>query len=504
MGFEWDRLEPEFTRTVDQTGFAVKILPGEVYNRVPKDEHDIDGKILHYRGPRKKWLLGTFAVNIVTTSSEGWDYVKILFDRMLKCCPVRFRFFVMTEDEHLDFDCIRGSKKDVFDHFQKEPTLFLAPDSIIVGSIEPLVKLKTGFAATYDEGLQPKVMFWRGKHSWDEEAEAIQDLLPGVVVWNSKFMDWPPVGSSVVCSYMNGKPKDLTDTWVGQFWKIGGIAQPNFIRGLNHPEEEMLKQAEENIKRDLPLFLGQPPHEGEAIIVGGGPSLTDTLPKLRFRRNRGGHVFALNGTHDWLIERGIIPDFMLMLDARPDNVCFVQHPHKDCTYLIAAQCHPSVFDALEGYHVIMWLGYMNGMEDLAGKYPDKPITIVGGGGTIGLKAMTFAHLWGYRKQHLFGFDSSYRGKDNHAYRQPLNDKEAQLPIFADGKEFRCARWMAKQAQDFQSLAKDLSKFGSQIIVHGDGLIPFIARKMNLHADNWRENGSGGRRRLDAVSARPAA
>jgi len=68
MGFEWDRLEPEFTRTVDQTGFAVKILPGEVYNRVPKDEHDIDGKILHYRGPRKKWLLGTFAVNIVTTS----------------------------------------------------------------------------------------------------------------------------------------------------------------------------------------------------------------------------------------------------------------------------------------------------------------------------------------------------------------------------------------------------------------------------------------------------
>lgn len=248
---------------------------------------------------------------------------------------------------------------------------------------------------------------------------------------------------------------------------------------LNTPMETMIRQAEENLSRDLPMFMECPVNLNEALIVGGGPSLQYNLPNLRMRRDRGGIIFALNGTHDWLIDRGIVPDFHVMLDARQENVQFVRRPHKDVTYLIAAQCHPDVFNALNGYKVIVWLGCFDTREqenDLAKKFPNKPIMLVGGGATVGLKTMNLAYLAGFRKLHFYGFDSCYRGESNHAYPQPLNDKESRIEVIAAGKKFTCAPWMAKQAMEFQSQMRQLLDAGCQIYVHGDGLIPWIVQQ----------------------------
>jgi hypothetical protein len=212
------------------------------------------------------------------------------------------------------------------------------------------------------------------------------------------------------------------------------------------------------------------PHAGEAILVGGGPSLVEELPFLRKRHDRGGHIYAMNGAYAWLEERGIRPEFHVLLDARPENIQFLR-PHKKTTYLVASQCHPSVFDALEGYDVVQWVGYHPDAESLCDKV-HKPLTIVGGGNTVGLKAMCIVALWGYRKLHLYGFDSCYRGT-HHAYPQALNDDEATLEIICADRKFLCGRWMAKQASDFQAFLPLLLEMGCNITVHGDGLISWI-------------------------------
>jgi len=253
-----------------------------------------------------------------------------------------------------------------------------------------------------------------------------------------------------------------------------------FESQLNTKMATLIAQAETNMARDLPLFIELQEHEGMAIIVGGAPSLKDELKNLRMHKKRGGVVFAMNGTHDWLVERGIIPDFHVLLDARPDNVQFVQNPRKDVTYLVAAQCHPDIFEALQGYNVTIWSACFETEEQektFCDKF-NKPICMVGGGATVGLKTMNLAYLWGFRKIRLYGMDSSYSGAENHAYRQELNDKESRMDIHAAGKDFICAPWMAKQAQEFQRQYRQLVELGCCIKVIGDGLIPWIYQQLS--------------------------
>lgn len=247
---------------------------------------------------------------------------------------------------------------------------------------------------------------------------------------------------------------------------------------LNTPMQTMIEQAEANLRRGLPLFVQQPENRGTALIVGGGPSLQDSLPNLRMKWQRGGIVFALNGAHDWLIDRGIRPDFHVLLDARRENSRFVQAPRKEVTYLVAAQCHGDVFEALAGQHVIVWVACLETAEqeqELGEKFPELPISTIGGGSTVGLKAANLAYLWGFRDIQFYGLDSSYADGENHAYRQAANDQESRIEVHAAGRDFICAPWMAKQADEFQQQQRQLTRLGCRIKVHGDGLIPHIAK-----------------------------
>ena len=302
----------------------------------------------------------------------------------------------------------------------------------------------------------------------------------GIYSYKAHIKKSPDLLGKARVVYFHGKekPHELTEGWVLEHWGFP-MHITGFLSGLNTSSEVMLEQTLANLERDLPMFVSQPPHDGVALIVGGGPSLKDSLMDLRFKKQRGGIVFALNGTHDWLIERGLIPDFHVLLDARPENVRFVKNPHKKVTYLISAQCHPSIFEALEGHSVVMWVSCLEkeSQEKIVGeRFRHKPIGMIAGGATVGLKAMYLAYLWGFRKMQFYGFDSSYRGEENHAYRQDLNDKESRIEVQAAGKTFICAPWMAKQAVEFQKQLRQLSELGCSFSVHGDGLIPWICQQ----------------------------
>lgn len=256
----------------------------------------------------------------------------------------------------------------------------------------------------------------------------------------------------------------------------------HFRRGANVAIDLIMEQFKANVERPLPWFVGRERRAEPLIIVGGAPSMLGRIPDIRKRRaTTGARVWALNNAWRPLVEAKIKPDAIVIMDARPDNVAFVQDG-PDCEYLIASMAHPSLFDALEGRRVTVWHADQTGYAELEvlSQYQGRAWCIVPGGGTVGLRAMMLGPLAGHRDLHIYGMDSSYHGAQHHAYEQKLNDAD---PVYEmrhtnlPGK-YRCAGWMARQADEFVRFRARLVEMGVRIWVHGEGLIPDLSRFLN--------------------------
>lgn len=222
-----------------------------------------------------------------------------------------------------------------------------------------------------------------------------------------------------------------------------------------------------------------PAHDGHAVIVGGGPSIVENLPLIEKRKSLGQKIFALNGAAKFLNKNGIIPDYQVILDARPENVSLIGEAKE---YLLASQCHVDVFDYFndsDQYHkVTLWHPAIDGIEQ---HLPDHDeYALVGGGLTVGLSSMCLAYIMGYRKLHLFGYDSSHRATLSHAYKQPMNDSEVLCKVTLGGKVFTSSLAMARQAELFPSVCNNLLDRGCIITLDADGLIMAVHREMQAH------------------------
>lgn len=210
------------------------------------------------------------------------------------------------------------------------------------------------------------------------------------------------------------------------------------------------------------------------LIVGGGPSLKENLLQIKLMQEGGAVVWALNGAFKYLCDHGIDPEAHIMLDAREENIDFVPE-NTDSMLLYSAQCHPRVLAKarMASRKLILWCPAIEGIIEILNERK-LLAAIISGGSSVGLKSLALAQIFGFQDIHLFGYDSSYRDNDNHAYKQPLNDNERVLEVTVGGKTFKCAWWMATQAQEFQISMLGFLKRGMEFKVHGDGLLPHIA------------------------------
>lgn len=296
--------------------------------------------------------------------------------------------------------------------------------------------------------------------------------------------------------------------------------QPLRIKsGLNVSQGEILSNIEANIENPwLDRALG----EGAIALVGGGPSLAHYVDKIASLQASSAKVMALNGAHDYLLERGVTPDFASLVDARKENAGFYSNPSSKTHYLIASQAHPDVFRALKGQKVSVWHSALGeNVRDIY-RVQAKAKSIgnfieIGGGCTVGLRACYLAYACGFTDLHLFGYDSSH-AEYHHAYRQDINDGQDVIEVEVAGEKFRTSPTMAKQAYQFQSVVMRLSRAGVEITVHGGGLLPAIHKEMhrpipegdleatearkycNMWAfDEYRQNAPGERHVLQAVA-----
>lgn len=293
--------------------------------------------------------------------------------------------------------------------------------------------------------------------------------------------NWMPPGARVVVFHGHPKPADVVSGWVPEVWKKNGLTALPEMRGVNVTLEAILSNICSNVQRDLPWFSGFPRRKGAVALVCGGPSMKDSLTDIRAQKRRGAKIVSVNNALRFLVENGVTPDAHVMLDARPENAEFVRDAPEGVRYFIASQCHPAVLDALEGREVVLWHnGFGDGealAEIVAPWWETKPVIQIPGGGTVGLRALWLIHESGYRTIHVYGMDSSFEDDAHHAYPQPLNDADGRVIVKFNRREYTCARWMARQANEFQEHYIDLLRLGTQVFTHGRGLIPDMGRAL---------------------------
>lgn len=267
---------------------------------------------------------------------------------------------------------------------------------------------------------------------------------------------------------------------------------------------EIRKRCGAALNRGLPTHLQAVNTATDWAIIGGGPSINNCVADIRALKRRGANIVSVNKSHDWLLDHDIKPWGHVLLDPKEWVADYVKRPRKDVRYFVASQCHDNTFEALKGYPVFLWHASQDCPEagDIAEPdaylkemWPQMNHRVVGGGTTVGQRAMILGHGMGTNRFHLFGFDSSRDPSGKlHGYDKP----EAQDATRGTMKyEFRGKKYsfdtnshMARQHMDFDAFvqvlparyaAKQLRK-GFRMIFYGSGLTPFWAATLGYHAD----------------------
>lgn len=260
---------------------------------------------------------------------------------------------------------------------------------------------------------------------------------------------------------------------------------------VNTPDEVIRANIARNIRRGLPQVRKYPPNAARLALVGGGPSLLDTFSELRAQAFSGDKLVAVNGSYQWLLERNLKPSVMVVLDARPSNVRFLAENVPGCKYFLASQCDPAVFDLCEreGRDVTIFHCIGNADEQgMLADYYDHRFCIVEcgstGGTTVMLRSIVLMATLGFYRMDIYGMDSCWLGDAHHAYPQAENDRDRRLTIttipkrgdvvLGEPREFVCDPWHLRQAEEFQTLVKDLGDHFA-LNVHGDGLLAHIVK-----------------------------
>lgn len=395
--------------------------------------------------------------------------------------------------------------------------LYVDLDTVITGRLEELIQTKGIIKDWSYDSFNSSVMVWdhgeyrsvyerldpndippnMGDQDWITQQAPSFPILPAewCLSYRGSAREAPPEDAKVVCFHGDPKPRDIPYGWVPDFWKIGGFHQLARNGEVNVEQETLKANIRSAIARDLPWFSGGDPRKQAAVIVCGGPSLKRSIDAIRDRQRNGARIVTVNNTLKYLLDHGIKPDSHVMLDARPENVAFVQDAPASVRYLIASQCDPSIFDALADRDVICWHNISHGLQDEFAPYAeawvsgqsDKPMLLVPGGGTVGLRAISLAWMSGYRKIHVYGMDGSYEGDDHHAYPQALNDGviPVEVQLGHDGPRYRCARWMVRQAQEAKEAMIKLANAGVKLTFHGSGLIPDMSKAIRNQINEQR-------------------
>lgn len=233
---------------------------------------------------------------------------------------------------------------------------------------------------------------------------------------------------------------------------------------VNTPASKLLENIRFNSSNNNKWIKREEPHNRVAILCGSGYSLKNDIGKVH---SMDGDVFALNAACGFLNENGIIPDYQVMIDAKPNTASLIAGAKE---HLFGATVDPLCFEKTDATLFQLQID-----DDETQEYLDKiaphDYTMMCTAVSVGLVAASLVYTMGYRKLHFFGYDSSHKGEESHVVKQEMNSDVPCMEVEFAGKSYLSSLPMKLQAERFLNIAHLLEQEGCELIVHGDGLLP---------------------------------
>lgn len=240
---------------------------------------------------------------------------------------------------------------------------------------------------------------------------------------------------------------------------------------LNTDESVLIDNVRQNIAGAWQTVRPYEANDTEVMILCGGPSLNDFEDEIFANKAAGIKLVTTNGTYQWALDRNLTPLNQIVVDGREFNARFTHPVQDNCLYFIASQVDPLVLQGLPLDRTYLWHTNVGKIKDLLDDRYETWFNTPGGS-TVTLRAIPLLRMLGFKRFHLYGFDSCLRDEAHHAYEQPENNDAMVIPVTCGGRLFHCHPWMVSQAQEFQDLIKFMGD-EIEVEVHGDGLIAHI-------------------------------
>lgn len=221
-----------------------------------------------------------------------------------------------------------------------------------------------------------------------------------------------------------------------------------------------VRQVKIAVSQGYPSIKLEPLKDEAISIVGFGPSLVDTWQDITHP------CITVSGAHDFLVERGFLPDYHAECDGREHKVKHLEKPNDFTTYLIATICSPQAWVKLEGKKVVTWHN-ANGRHIVDWIGENDPGTImVAGGSVVGMSAIHLAGLMGYRKFKLFGFDGNFRQDKRHAG-EHYGPPQRVIERIVGARVWKTTPQMSNAADELGWLMRDHPEL--EISIYGDSM-----------------------------------
>jgi hypothetical protein len=326
---------------------------------------------------------------------------------------------------------------------------------------------------------------------------------------------------AIALNYDDGKD-DIEDSLTVASQQGDFIPAPD-IKGSPVSHEQVIENMRDSFEFKFPVLE---PHkgirrEGSFIFVAGGTTLLGFIDELKDRYEHGEFICTSNHTNDFLIDNGIIPTMLLILD--PKKICggYIKKPNNQTLFVVATSCHKSVIDGLveKGITNIKKLLIGYGLADGEDIRVQKELYSQNGdyyniGGTMTpLRAMTLSLMLGFNTIEYYGFDSCFANTEPKLVMESdpkyeeikaslggayFNDpkkninyvldgvsqggffyaygkkraENIQVAMTADGRRFLTCPAFAHQAKQFKKWVDRLED-KLTVIVHGDSLTSHI-------------------------------
>ena len=246
----------------------------------------------------------------------------------------------------------------------------------------------------------------------------------------------------------------------------------------------ILEQVSQNaLRHDVPNL---PPREytpKTMVYVAGGPSLRKHLDEVKAKCEDDNYdVVTSNATAKFLLDKGITPNYHLILDPTERKKKDLEYD-KDIELYLGLQCHPALFDYAKekGRKVHKFLAASVKSDDgksdrqaaqVACTQEDPFLAGIGGGSMCGTRMIYFAAIRGHRKLEYYGFDGSVEYENNvikcYSYNKPRGENILEHTEDFSGRKFYTTMSLARQADELVQLMGILP--GMNVEIFGDGLL----------------------------------